>query len=1104
MKEMKRRVKTIAVLLVAAATVAAPLATGSGGTAFKHPHPVVAHADEGDYNKLAVDLATATAFDDARNAVKADEGDAEERKKHEDAFFENLKSLTDGSNFGNVGLFIGPKGTSKSTDVWSVFQSKVSIDNSQIKAYDDRTKNGAFRKYKAFGGAVQKLNGRAQKTKGSSSSMQKGLDELSAAGTKLTNLGTTLLKEYNPAPLVLSFFNANELNTHPDNKLVALVNHNRDLRNMFGILGSPTRFGVSLSFLIMGIGAFLLLVTSVLMQLINGRTAGENIRKLMVKVVIGCVAVPLIAKGLDAGVNFLGESAEIQVNSPASNYVEQNLNLADWYACGFSLPSGTSLTIDKNGQFVLSPDDVRAINTFTYKKIWGTPTDKKMMEKMEEYYTQYKAFPMNVGFSEPITRTGSRRGRPWRTDKFYAALANFGSNESMATDGVDISNIGYFVSHLNMRSSGSGWTVSGSSNNYGISPIAATNLMRTSFTGSSMTVSSNSTMGAVVFDVDNGAGVGTSQMSSITRFLATFAMLMAAMKGLFTVFSAGFAGVLSGGAKSAMGSTTGFGQAIGGGIALVGGVLGISVIMTMSFTLLDQMYGVMQTLLSNTTGGTDLLEPFREVVSGVPIIGPLLGDAMKSIGRFILTILCALTLPKFGGIPVTLFCQYLAELPNRFAERAQQLENKFTGDFRGGAGRFGGSGMAGASALANQAVQQGKAQGLGMLAGAAAAGGALAGYGLNKAGKKLEEKYSEKDTTSSESMTTPESGVPDPVDEEGIPAVPETEGTAPETETDAVSPSDGNETANETSSHPETDSSGMTISGGNTSNETVEGGMQEETSETINDQEEGGSLAVENSEQSMSAEESMSDSSMSEQSMSAEQTSEQSLASEQSTLHDGTNTETSDTENTASASISSRSDTMVESGKASMNSTDGNTQASSSGVSAPGTSAQASPERRTSMSTGSADRQKLTQEQRHARNMRAIGKGLQAMGGHTTKGQAVAGVAAGLAHVAGSRVGAQNVTGRGVAATRNYRQRQNDIRQGLPPNYSQTQRRQNQKPNPAGGQGGRPNASRPDNGGRNPNLSPQNQRFTEYLAREAEMREQEAREAEHAARARRE
>ena len=1081
---MKKRIRAAAVLVTAAAAIAMPLLSGTGGTALKHPRPVVAHADEGDYNKLSVDLATATAFEDARNAVKSAE--AAELEEMEPEYWKNIQILTESGGFGNVGLLVGPKGTSKNSDVWSVYQSKISIDNSQIKTYDAKS-GSAFSKYKAFGGAVQKLNARSQKTKGSANSMQKGLDELSAAGAKLTNLGTQLIKEYNPAPLVLSFLDANELNTHPQNKLVALVNNNRDLRNLFSLFGTPTGFGVPMSFLIMGIGAFLLLVTSVLMTLINGRAAGENIRKMMVKVLLGCVAVPLIAKGLDAGINFLGDSAAVQANSPESNYVEQNLNLADWYACGFSLPSGVTLTIDEEGQFILSPDDVRRINKFTYKKVWGhTPTDKEMVMKMEMYYNQFKALPMGVGFSEPIARS---TGKPWRTNKFYGVLGNFGSNKALF-DGVDnvtegnlAKKIGYFNSKgLSMAKSGSKWTVSGSGKNYGISPIAATNLMRTTFTGSSMTVNTNSVMGGVVFDVDNGPGVGTSKMSGITRFLATFAMIMAAMKGLFTVFAAGFGGVLSGSARGALGSSQGVGQAVGGVVALVGGVFGISIIMTMSFTLLDQMYGVMQTLLSSATGGNDILQPFKEVVEGWPLVGPLLGDAMKSVARFVLTIMCALTLPKFGGIPVTLFCQYLAELPNRFAERAQQIENKFTGDFRGG-GRMPGSN---AMALMGQAAASGRAQAGALMGGLGAGLGALAGYGMTKAGKNLEDKYSGKDTGAGEgSMSAPEETKPENAAEEagalaqqGVDQSPDREGTQPE--------SGGAE-------------SGGSDGGSLTENTQVEGNPLNETEkESASDSVEGASTEVDASETMSSAEtdasdttasqEQTADSSMSEQTNAADSRSEQVNASEQMSMNDSVSDQKDHTETNASATLSSRSDgAKADAGRAGSMS-GGRPGAQGQGTKTP--SSQGSG--RSTMAGGSGGSPKaLTREQKHNRNMMAIAKGLQAAGGHTTKGEAAAGVAAGLAHMAGGVVGAQNVTAHGVNAVRNYKQRQNDIRRGLPPNYTQTQRRQN-------AQAGRPvSGNRAGNAGqgsrqqRGPNADAarQSQMYAEALAREAEARE---------------
>lgn len=726
----KQLVKRTLLLLLFVVTCAVPILSGTGGVAFQ-PKQVTADA-AGTYEKTALDFAAATAFEDARSMAKMDESD----DPLYTTFYDNLKALTDGNHWGNVGLFIGPRGVSKNVDNISTLFSSVTVDEKQMQTYDSET-GDAFSKYKAFGTAMQKLNAQSMKKKGASSSLEEGLNEVSAAAAKLTNLGTNLIKDYNPAPLVLAMVDNSELSQNPDNKLVAVVNGNENLREMFSFLGSNTGFGIPWSYFLTCLAAFLLLVTSVLMTLFNGRAAGENIRKMIVKIVIGCVAVPLIAKGLNWGIDFLGDAADIQANAPNDQYVSQNLNLSDWYATGFSIPSGVSIHIDEKGRFQLSPENVKAINEHTYQIVTGkTPTPTAMKNRMEEAHVQLNQALNSVSFSEPIRKSDNE---PWKTATFYRVLDQFGKNETWSdVEKGDPSTVGYlFANGLIMAKDGDGWNVEGTGETYGISPIAATNLMRTTFSSSSMVGNLNGYMGGVAFDVDTGAAMGDAHMNAIIRFLATFSLVMAAMKGLFSIFAAGFGGILGGSAKGALGSSPGLGQAVGGVIALVGGVFGIGVIMTMSFTLLDQVYGIVCDLFSTVQGGTNLLEPLAEAVPDIPIIGPLFARALKDVGSFLITLFCAITLPKFGGIPVTLFCQYLSELPHVMAERAQQIENKFTGDFRAGGGRMGGGAMGSAGSLFNQAANSGKDQMKALGKGASMVGGALLGFGAAKAGSAL-------------------------------------------------------------------------------------------------------------------------------------------------------------------------------------------------------------------------------------------------------------------------------------------------------------------------------------------------------------------------------
>ena len=745
-------------LFLCVATFAVPLLT-TGGTAFSKP--VTAQAAGGAYDSIALELAGATAFDDARKAA-SDGEDADYQ-----TFLDNLNTLTSGTRWGNVGIFVGPKGTSQSMDNYSSLFSKVNVNKSQIENYGD-----AFIYYKAFGTAVQNLNEDAKKGKGSSYALQEGVSAIQSAAGKLTNLGTELLKAYNPAPLVWALIEYDEVfvtgtygighTSIGDNQLVAFVNGNDGFKGFLSVMGRPFIGPIPFTFVVAAFLAILLLITSVVLTLINGRSAGENIRKAVVKIVISCLGVPLLCSLLGWGINLLDETS-LNLGSQVENtYVRQNLNLADWYATYFSLPDGLTIPIDENGDFVLTEDAVYAINKFTYETVTDESFDaEKEMARMEELFNSAQSSPMAVSFSEPIRKSDQR---PWKTTNYYAILNNFGSNTENLTDGIEgaddesnLVNVGYLTTgSLSIASVGDvdgvAYYVTGSGSDYGISPIAATNLMRTTFTGSGMTVSSNETIGPVAVNADNAtiAGSDDGHMNGFVELLATFSIVMAAIKGLFTIITAGFGGIIGGSTKSAMGMSTGVGQAIGGILALVGGVFGIGLIMTISLTLLGQIYHVLKDLIMNGIGpsGVSLLAPIADVVNEIPVVGPDLARDVRNIGSCILLVIAMFTLPKFGGIPVTLFCQAMAELPHRFAAEAQQIENKFTGDFRAGGGIGGGGAMGGATTLINQASNQAGAQIQQMGQGAVTIAGALGGFGLTKLGERME-KSADKDHTDS-------------------------------------------------------------------------------------------------------------------------------------------------------------------------------------------------------------------------------------------------------------------------------------------------------------------------------------------------------------------
>lgn len=795
--------KNALLLCLCLVTLAVPILSGTGGTAFAEP----VNAQAAAYDDVAIDMAGATAFEDARKTAGKEGGDTQTQ------FTENISALTGGNHWGNVGLLVGPKSTGQTSENWSTLRSPVSINKEQIDSYNGSS--NSFTKYKTFGGAVQKMNERAKKEGSSAYSLQEGLDQMTAVGASLGNLGITLLQQYNPAPLLGALvdngvlvgssrysWTAGLAADAGSNELVQFVNApgNENIKGFFDVMGGTVAFGLPLTFLIMAFLIFILLITSVLLTLFNGRSAGENVRKALVKLVVGCVAVPLVVTMLNSGIGFLADMSATTTTAPQDNYVRQNLNFADWQATGFAMPSGTSITINEDGEFVMEQEDVEAINKFTYKQIMGVdnPSSAEMKERMEEVFNLSEAAQQVVSFAEPVRVTD---GRPWLTEKFYQIMDNFGNNKELM-DGVEdpdlatLAGVGYLdYAELTMSKSGDTWTVSGTDKRFGISPVSATNIMRTTFTGSSITASDNGTVGGVVFNADNGVSDGIDQPNGLIKFLLMWSIVMAGIRGLVTIFTSGFGGLIGGSAKAAAGMSTGLGQAIGGVVALVGGIFGISLMMSVAYGFIINIYDVLKdiitTLLTAVIAGPDALaQDIGDSVSGIPVIGGWLQRIFIDFVSVIMTFIAGFTLPKFGGVPITLFCQYLAEIPHRFAMEAQQIENKFTGDFRaGGMGGYGGA-MSSASTLMNNAYNQAGNQLKQMGAGAATIAGAVGGFGLTKLGQKLEKSgshSSDKSMASSSSdketkaeNTDPNSMDPNAMDPDVNPDAATPENTSPE------------------------------------------------------------------------------------------------------------------------------------------------------------------------------------------------------------------------------------------------------------------------------------------------------------------------------------
>ena len=755
--KVKRQLKNAMLLVCAIATFAVP-AFGGGYSVLKEEHITSQAAAIEDVDLL---LVAASAFGEARKVMNATDNDLK------DIFVSNTSAII-GNKWPNMGLIIGAR-DSLSGSIWSNYQSPLTLSGSEVTTYGDSNLADAYNKYKAFGYAVQNLNSNAQKSQGSAVAVEEGLDAMSAAAIKLSSFGVKFLNDYNPGPVLIALYDSSYLATYSSNKLVQIVLNNDVLKNIITLFGDPvvTIGATNWSFFVV-INAVLAIVgfaLSLLLTLLGNRSIGDGLRKFIIRIFIGTCGIYLIGNFMSIMLGWVNETMLDVGQSDESRYVEENLNLYDWYLTGFKLPSGTNLQIDSKGNFIFTPDIVRSINEYTYGRIHGGGDDAEIKAQMESY-TQSS----NVGiasFIMPSYSSGDEGGEAWSTDVYYAILKNYaenkedlmddGGNESSPLHGLDGFNLFrsryFWMSDMRMDQNGDGWTASGygGDNYYGLNPISAFNLIRSDFSGSGITATATvyPSIAYVAFDVNSlhsYSDSASTNMNALTRFIACFTLVLAALKGLITIFTAGFGGLISGGVKTAVGSSHGLGQALGAVIALLGGIIGISLIMSMTMSLLDTVYGIALELVGDTEVLNSFLQPVQEAVGDIKVLGKVVMGICRSIAETIMTLVLALTFPKLGGIPITVFAQYMADLPGHMAERAQMIESTLMsgrssagggfGGPRGGSGQYGRMArqMAG-NAFSSASRQTGAIVGAGM-----AAAGSFAGAGLSLAGKQLNKK----------------------------------------------------------------------------------------------------------------------------------------------------------------------------------------------------------------------------------------------------------------------------------------------------------------------------------------------------------------------------
>ena len=709
--------------------------------------------------KAASDAKKTASDSDSGSDAKKTAADATKNAEESKAnLADNIKVIMNSGNFGSTGLFFGPTSGNSKVDAYGALTSTPGLDRTGIDNFAANTgQPDKVHAYHAFGLAMTHLKDSARKTSGESIGIDAAAGGIIALAKSFSMFGLNLLKAFNPFPVIAAFYDSSFLNnatytaegSSEKNELINLVNSNDMLAGAIRLFGDPITIGpvtTSFAYMITATIVFIMFGYGAFTKLWNGQKMSITFRKAFVKILIASVMVPLVSiygsKGLSWTVSTLDNANETKEQTIMRN----NLNIYNWYKnAAFGLPSGTTLTV-KNGYFVFTPETVEAINRWSatnrssassslivddYKNPFDSTgviktrkpskpasatdlSDEAIANgivsaaKTNKNTTKVSFAPSySTGFvSSSAQGTG---GTPWDVSDIVSFAESLGSNKKY--DGKDksvaenpyITNAGLIATQGGNDLS---YTFTQTTTQYGISPLAAFNLMGTDFNESGFVVRTNTsdiTTPTIAPYVITDASQQT-KAPGIVKIVVMFTIMMAGMKALTTIISSSFGALFKGGAGAALGSAAGAGTLVGGAIALTLGVLGLSVIMTIAVGLMDMFYTFIAKLLFSWEVMSALQDVSKEVadslfgiIAKIPIIGDVLAGILTGLTAAIMAIVSMMMMPQLVKTPTIAYGEFVAGIPSAISERFATWERVFTGDYHSGSGgsMFGGGSMMG-------------------------------------------------------------------------------------------------------------------------------------------------------------------------------------------------------------------------------------------------------------------------------------------------------------------------------------------------------------------------------------------------------------------------
>ena len=646
---------------------------------------------------------------------------------------------------------------------------------------------------------------------------------------------------------------------------------------MFGIQTNGS-FRISLAMMTVFVLAAFTIILGFLGSLVGvGTTSntgwGQALRRAGVRVMVAVVGFQLFVTFGGELEKLVNGDAKISAtdSSIVSNVVKRHLNLEDWYETGFALPEGVTIPI-VDGKMVLTPETIQAINQFTaermrngksYDELLAAPTgtasendtkfsllkvDNSQKAKQRAYDARSKVGDatayaylriMDAAGRQSFTPTfttqlyttyaqttdeannriigGENAGKKWDTgilDTIAKAmskgeklsdktLANVRSAEYLTNAGLQMNAVsgGY---QLTMRP---GYR-------FGISPIAAYNLMNSQFEGAKITVPDNVNSAKAPSIIYNASSTGVGKPSdnkSAVNTIVLLVLIYTAIISLFKIVGSAVGGVVKG-TSAAWGSAAGLGTLFGAAITLFLGTMVLALVIEITMNLMDELWAIIDTMFRDMSLGAlnDVVSGFLKGVEGIPLLGPILKwtleGVMNSAIGIVITILMLTTMPRILTVPIKVVANYFAGLPDEFGDRARIMQEHFTGT-RGYRGRDLGVGQE-----IGQALKSGQAGAKTFAKGAGAVAGASAAW----AGAKLLDKAADKEKRELEAFKAAQAEAENPEDDNNP-----TDPTDTSTEAETTE-----ETSNETTGETSGETSGDGAEGAKASSEQGEQGEQ--------------------------------------------------------------------------------------------------------------------------------------------------------------------------------------------------------------------------------------------------------------------------------------